>query len=100
VYQEASPFRKEQIDRFCAGVRKFAEPFQMESLPEVEDRRVLNYVESAASSRRFQIADGANCWLQGTPSFAPRSTDAVGDVPLRSAATRQWAMVIRGTSSG
>lgn len=26
LYEEASPYRKEHIERFCTGIRKFAEP--------------------------------------------------------------------------
>jgi hypothetical protein len=71
VYQNASPFRKELIEKFCQGVQSFAQPFKLLPLSEMEDQRELCYVNSAASSRRFQIADGANYWSAGPVSFAP-----------------------------
>jgi hypothetical protein len=66
VYQNASPFGKEQIKEFCRGVQSFAQPFKPQPL---EDQRALCYVNTAASSRRFQIAEGA-------PSFAPPASGA------------------------
>jgi hypothetical protein len=71
----ASPFRKELIERFCLGVRSFARLFKTEPLSEMKDQRAVSYVNGAASSRKFQIADGANYWLQGAPSFAPPQSE-------------------------
>jgi hypothetical protein len=71
LYQEAAPFRKELTERFCMGARKFAEPFRLGPLAGATFPRAIVYVTSASSSRRFQIADGANYWLSGPPSFPP-----------------------------
>jgi hypothetical protein len=77
VYQEASPFRKELIEKFCRGVQSFAESFDVQPLSEMEDKRALCYMNSAVSSRRFQIADGANYWSSRATSFAPPASDEV-----------------------
>jgi hypothetical protein len=70
-YQSASLFRKEVIERFCIGVRKFVRPFELAPLHEAPLNRTSGYVLHAASSRRFQVADGADDWSCGAPSFVP-----------------------------
>jgi hypothetical protein len=82
ICQSASEFRKGVVDRFCEGVRKFVRPFELFPLHEAPLDRTTGYVLYAASSRRFQIADGADLWTQGCLSFAPAPSQTVaGTVP-------------------
>jgi hypothetical protein len=79
-YQEASPFRRSVVERFCAGICKFANPPTLLPLSEGWERAAV-YVAKVAASRRFQVSDGANLWSHGVPYFVSPPYPKVATAP-------------------
>jgi hypothetical protein len=53
------------------GVTTFSKPFSLAHLDDQLEKRFMEYAKAAASSRRYQVADGAEYWKAGAPSTDP-----------------------------
>jgi hypothetical protein len=71
AYQTASPYRKEQMERFSVGIRKFHQAFTWELDSEGAPVWAMGYSQRAAASRRFRVSDGPDLWSQGQVKFVP-----------------------------
>jgi hypothetical protein len=65
LYREASPFRKQLIEDFCLGFRKFESPPFLGPLMDAP-LRYQGYAKFRASSRRYQVYDSEDCWTQAS----------------------------------
>jgi hypothetical protein len=83
-YQRASVYRKELMNSFADGTRKFAQVYEYHSWAEGEPpKRADGYAYHAASSRRIRISDGRSLWEEGPVVFAPPPSQTVaGTSPI------------------
>jgi hypothetical protein len=98
LYQDTSPFRKALIEEFCPGCQKFMDEVSLASIGDAPFKRYKGYSRAAASSRRYQVADGDDFWTTSAPSPAPPAAE---EAPATSATHRtpgvpkQWSFAGR-----
>jgi hypothetical protein len=93
--QDEPPSRKALIEKFCLGCQKFTGELLVSPSCDAPLERYPGYAQVAAGSRRFQVADGPDCWhkcdSQEEPAQGNVQALAVSPAILLPGAPKQWS---------